>query len=330
MGLLLVFGIVSSASAHHSMERFDTTKSSTVAGLVKRVEWINPHVYIYIQQISEDNKVVEWEIEGFPPAVMRRLGWSRETLSAGDAISVTGSPHKDGNIKSIYPATIDRAEESLLGTLAFLVTINKVDEVEQGATSLAGLWVTHLEMEQMIKFVAPKNLDLTDAGVASIDTFDEPTMLPGLKCIHSPAPMSMLYPDVKKVQISEREVVIQSEAEGAKRVINLSPHNTDYPTPSVQGHSIGQWEDDTLVVTTTNFEIHRAGNGAGLASSHEKKIKEWLRLSDDGKQINYRYEMTDPQYFASPISGHGKWIYQPNATFQPETCDMENARKFTE
>ena len=65
------------AMAHHSAARFVLAQSVTVDGVVSRYEWANPHVYIYVTQTSAAGETVEWEIEGQPPAMMRRVGWSR-------------------------------------------------------------------------------------------------------------------------------------------------------------------------------------------------------------------------------------------------------------
>ena len=134
--------------AHHSMDRFDAKNVTTVEGLVKKVEWGNPHVYIYIDQLSDNGNLIEWEVEGFPPAIMRRLGWSRDTLRVNDAIAITGNQHKNAEIKSIYPTSIKRADSSLLNMLAMMMTINKVgEEPEFGTKSIEGIWVTLLSLE---------------------------------------------------------------------------------------------------------------------------------------------------------------------------------------
>src|SRR5262245_57051219 len=74
------------AMAHHSMAAFDTTQTVSLEGVVTRFEWANPHVYIWLSAADADGKTVEWEVEGQPPSMLRRLGWSRETLTVGDAV----------------------------------------------------------------------------------------------------------------------------------------------------------------------------------------------------------------------------------------------------
>ncbi len=64
------------AHAHHSGAMYDIGKRITIEGTVTRYDWANPHVYIYVEQTAPDGRAIEWEIETFPPATMRRHGWS--------------------------------------------------------------------------------------------------------------------------------------------------------------------------------------------------------------------------------------------------------------
>jgi hypothetical protein len=72
--VLLTIVITTPATAHHSAARFILAQSVTVEGVVRRYEWANPHVYIYVSETTAAGEVVEWEIEGQPPAMMRRVG----------------------------------------------------------------------------------------------------------------------------------------------------------------------------------------------------------------------------------------------------------------
>src|SRR5687768_5634226 len=100
--LALLFAVATApATAHHSAARFILAQSVTVDGVVTRYEWANPHVYIYVTETNAAGQAVEWEIEGQPPAMMRRIGWSRETLAVGDAVRLTGAPSRNPSSKSL-------------------------------------------------------------------------------------------------------------------------------------------------------------------------------------------------------------------------------------
>ncbi len=81
------------AVAHHSFAaEFDITKPVTISGKVTKLEWTNPHAYVYVDvQDPKTGAVTNWEIEMGSPNGLTRLGWSRNVLKAGDAITIEGS-----------------------------------------------------------------------------------------------------------------------------------------------------------------------------------------------------------------------------------------------
>src|SRR5262245_31853613 len=83
------------AHAHHSSSIYDFSKKVEFEAVVVAVDWTNPHVSITVQQKADAGGTVAWEIESSPPAGLRRLGWSRDTLKAGDVVRVAGSPTRD-------------------------------------------------------------------------------------------------------------------------------------------------------------------------------------------------------------------------------------------
>lgn len=92
----LVFGAVG-AGAHHSTAMYDTQNPVTVTGTVKKVEWTNPHAFLYIEVKDEKaGKTVEWEIELMSLNHLRSYGWTSKTVKVGDMIFATGSPAKSG------------------------------------------------------------------------------------------------------------------------------------------------------------------------------------------------------------------------------------------
>lgn len=91
--------LVSQAHAHHSFAaQYDSEKAVELTGLVTKIEWQNPHVYIYVDAPDQSGKVEEWALEMGAPAVLTRtLGWSRSTLNIGDEIHVEGRRARDGS-----------------------------------------------------------------------------------------------------------------------------------------------------------------------------------------------------------------------------------------
>ena len=85
--------------AHHSFPaQYDETQPVELMGTVTRVEWTNPHIFIYIDVADEESgEVVNWALEMGGPNSLLRLGWKRDSLKPGDEISVEGSLARDGS-----------------------------------------------------------------------------------------------------------------------------------------------------------------------------------------------------------------------------------------
>ena len=99
---------------------------------------------------------------------------------------------------------------------------------------------------------------------------------------------------------------------------------------TVQGHSIGRWEaDNVLVVDTALFADHRSTfPGSGLPSGAEKRVLERYALSEDGTRIVIDFTLEDPEFLAEPFSGTLVWHHAPHLDFSPFACDSGQATRF--
>ena len=84
------------AFAHHSFAMFDGQKTVTMQGTVKELEWTNPHAWLRVMVNDESGKPVIWALELSSPARLKTMGMSADSVKAGDAVSVTFHPMKDG------------------------------------------------------------------------------------------------------------------------------------------------------------------------------------------------------------------------------------------
>ena len=85
------------ALAHHSLFAvFDEGQTVTLKGIVSKVEWVNPHVYLYLDVPDSAGNVTTWSVETFPPSTLRRAGLTREKLGLGQTITLLGYKARNG------------------------------------------------------------------------------------------------------------------------------------------------------------------------------------------------------------------------------------------
>jgi uncharacterized protein DUF6152 len=98
--ILLIFfflAVPAPVPAHHGFAvEFDQNSPLTLTGTVTKMEFMNPHIYFYVDVKGKDGKVVNWAFEGGPPNVIYRQGWRKDTLKPGDVVTVKGFRAKDG------------------------------------------------------------------------------------------------------------------------------------------------------------------------------------------------------------------------------------------
>ena len=94
----IMAGAAGPASAHHSFAMYEPTKELTLKGAVKTFQWTNPHVTLWVLVQPEDGGAAqEWSLETTSPGALTRAGWTRRSVKAGDRVSVTFSPLRDGS-----------------------------------------------------------------------------------------------------------------------------------------------------------------------------------------------------------------------------------------
>jgi hypothetical protein len=98
----VVVALAVPALAHHSAAGIDRTKTQVISGTVKEFRWTNPHSWIDLDVTDDKGVSTTWSVEMTSPTFLVRAGWKRSTLKAGDKVSVTLRPFKNGDPGGLF------------------------------------------------------------------------------------------------------------------------------------------------------------------------------------------------------------------------------------
>ncbi|HEY4342174.1 MAG TPA: DUF6152 family protein [Steroidobacteraceae bacterium] len=93
----LVASVSGTAVAHHSFAMFDQGKQTKLVGVIKEVQWTNPHIWVQVLVKDSSGKDQEWSIEGGSPNGLSKQGWKRSSLKPGDQVELVIHPLKNGD-----------------------------------------------------------------------------------------------------------------------------------------------------------------------------------------------------------------------------------------
>jgi hypothetical protein len=101
LAALLLSATVAPVNAHHSFyAEFDQNKQVTLEGTVVKMEWVNPHSWLHLEVTNAKGEKEVWKVEGGSPAVLLRLGWTRDSIPPGIRVKVVGFQAKDGALRA--------------------------------------------------------------------------------------------------------------------------------------------------------------------------------------------------------------------------------------
>jgi len=304
--------MLGSLHAHHSDAVYDRDSLVVLDAEVVRFVFSNPHVTIFVRARGDDGQAVDWEIETGSTPLMLRSGWTRDLLSPGDAVIVRAHPDRTGRLLAILN-TLETGDGRLWSQ------IERDAEATEAATSIAGVWKGILSTSLVTQVL---EAEPTPEGQAARERYDPVTDSPTAQCIPNPPPFnasSQLY--LTGIEVRDDRVLLTSEFFDVERTVFTDgrghPAN---PVPTNQGHSIGRWENDMLIVDTIGLAAHRNGNGGGIPSSTERHVVERYYLSEDGTRAIVDVYVEDPVYLAAPFTGRTEMTYVPQLQLYRYDC----------
>ncbi len=288
--------VASPVFGHHSPVAFDLASIVALQGTVSRFDWRNPHVYIYVEVNNDSGEETEWLIEADATPLMSRSGWTSTTLTPGDIVSLQLNPERYSQRNHGLLVSLTQTDGTTLGRRS------GGPAPRATATDLSGVWDAQRNFRK-IEFPPRVFIEaglIADAEYTSAD-------YPPKACVPFATPQVSFIPYLSEIEILEDRVLIKNEFYNVDRTIYTD--GRDHPlnaTRTNQGHSIGHWEGDALIVDTTLFADHRTANGRvsgtaefedeGVPSGAQKHTIEKFELSDDRSQLNVEIFVEDSEF----------------------------------
>ena len=324
--------LATSLSAHHSDAALDLNALHTIEGLVTDYRMRNPHGYFTVETTDENGQSVEWSVQMGSALSVSRRGWTRDTLTVGDQVIVGVRPARDGRSYGML-ATLEKD--------GIPITYERFRVPETGATTrtLEGIWITDRaslgpDFPGGFDELTRAELTLTEKGQIADDAYTQNSEENSeLWCITKPTPGDIMYTDTYPIQIEYNEagetIIIRSQFFDQVRTVYMD--GREHPPADErthEGHSIGSWEDDVLVIDTRNFADNRSPYQNGIPSGAQKHVVERYRLHEDGTRLTVEFMLEDSEYIVGSMTHSRDLIYSPQIEMTPFDCDEEATRGF--
>jgi len=313
-----------SSMAHHSFVAFDLGKEAIVRGTIGDYRFLNPHVYFTVDVPQPGGEAVAWRVETETRNDLYRNGWRDDSLQAGDIVTVRINPPRNLSQHFGRLISLEKSDGSVLATP------NEADEegreLRVAAADMNGVWLPIQSFFDYrakfgpltTAFAISERAELLAAG------YDRRSL-----CIDTPIPETLGRAHVHEIEVvSEALVLMHSEDWPEPRRIFLDgrghPESVAEEARSYRGHSVGHWENGTLVIDTALFKP--VPGEAGL----QKHLVESYSLTNDGTQLLLDFTVEDPDYLTAPVSHTYRWEYSPHIVRLPYSCDMETADWYLE
>jgi hypothetical protein len=310
------------AFAHHSQAMFDQSQEILIEGTVARFDWVNPHMYLFVETTGPDGEpaIVEGEGLGITQALVD--GLDRDALQPGTAVVMRANPNRGGWGKQVR--ILDVTTED--GEIHPFYTANSRTLRLTPAESLAGRWAPN-RAALGAAFGAMARWPITAEG----RDIQKELVADGL-CYVEPTPFLAILDEMREIEIGEDEVIMRFDNTGdhVTRVIHMNAEHPANVEPTRQGHSVGRWDGDTLVIDTIAFEPDPSGLDINVPSSPGKHTVERLTLSADRTRLRYETTVEDPVYLTEPAVLTQQWDHRPDIEFSPasEACSDEVAARY--
>jgi hypothetical protein len=325
------------ASAHHSPNlHFDRNDVAEVAGELIEIGWQNPHTQLKVAARDAEGREVIWRVEGRGASQFARAGLTRDIFTAGDQVRVAGFRGRR-NPAALFATNIlladgrelvaeNFAEPRWTQTLAVMTTAplrrSAADDAAADAEGLFRVWSRDSSDHGIDGTGRTLWLDrypLTARARAAQASWDRIADNPYIRCqTGMPAVMDQGYP-LEFLRDGD-DIVLRLEELDTVRRIHMGDAEAAFAEgPDPLGYSRGHWEDETLVVVTTEIDWPWFDQ-SGIPQTEALELAERFTPSADGRVLSYTVTATDPAIFTEPVVLDRRWVWVPGETLRPYEC----------
>jgi hypothetical protein len=319
--------------AHHSFAKFDRQQTVEVEGELIDVRWQNPHVHFTLRGRIGEGAVQDWDLEANSPGILRRMGVTADLVAVGDHVRVSGNPTVNGapeiNAQNMLLAD---GSELLLGQGQPVFSNTTLGDPaawrrSEGDTSrpelgLFRVWSSTLASAfTLFPDLALFDYPLTDSARAFIAAFDreEQSRLMASSCTPKGMPWIMEQPYDLAFERAGEDIVLRLEEYDVARRIHMGFGGNRAAQPfTIHGFSTGEWDGDTLVVTTTN--LSSKNYKWEIPATEAAQIVERFTPTARGDRLDYELLVTDPNVFTAPVRLTKYWISVPGQVLDAYNC----------
>jgi hypothetical protein len=340
------------ADAHHGIGRYDPRENVELEGTLTRLDFVNPHSYVYFDVVGEDGRVVSMKCEMRSATVLRRSGWSPEMFEPGVSIKIAGNPHRD-DPTACHVRTLTLGDAPTLERYQQLSGAKPTDRTRRpfrlpsGKPNLAGDWAQEqhilatppggrgglVPISQVAAIEAgklpmpdgpagwfPPPVTLTVAGRTAAEALRKrsTTENPRLSCQITSILFDWVFDGTINRITQNANVITMEYGAGLARTVrmDMAAHPAKV-APSRAGHSIGRWDGDTLVIDTVGFE---PGSLAGsVPHSSALHVVERYTLNPATLELTRDIVAEDPLYFTGKYVDSDS-VLPADAPFAVEAC----------
>ncbi len=342
------------ASGHHSGAVYDRNSEVSVTGTVTRYDFVNPHVHVFVEGVTDSGATEEWSFEMQSAILQIDRGWSDDSLQVGDRVVAVGNPLRSGsrNVANSVSFTLESGEVVTqthgpgIVAASTLAARGSARDISIGATPAEGydgIWqvaARHGISGRPVDMYEPVSPEIRAEFAMSLQsTRFVPVLNERSKEIArafdtaapdnpwcSPEPYLFAHHvEAYIVEIERRADQVVFRRGGEEQIVHIGGEHPPADELYTWGYATGEWDGDVLSVDIRNFEPNPWGIARGLPSGTQKRITHVFRWRDDRTALDVDTTMFDPEYMTAPFEIETSFFHKPDLELTPPIECLQEA-----